>query len=127
MVILLMALIALVFKIWPAALVAIYSSDAEVLALAVPTVVVAGWLLIWDGAQGVLMGALRGAGDVWMPVIMHAVAFWLVGVPLAGLLVFRLGVGAPGLMLGMFGGVVAAALLLGSRFALVSRRPVVRL
>ncbi len=127
LVILLMALIALLFEIWPAALVAIYSSDAEVLALAVPTVVVAGWLLIWDGAQGVLMGALRGAGDVWMPVIMHAVAFWLVGVPLAGLLVFRLGVVAPGLMLGMFGGVVAAALLLGSRFALVSRRPVVRL
>ena len=127
LVILLMVLIVFLFEVWPEALAGIYSGDSEVLAVAVPTVMVAGWLLIWDGAQGVLMGALRGAGDVWMPVVMHAVSFWLVGVPLAGLLAFSLEVGAPGLMLGMFGGVVAAALLLGGRFAVVSRRPVKRL
>ncbi len=127
LVILLMALIAIVFEAWPEGLSAIYSSDPEVLAVTVPTVVVAGWLLIWDGAQGVLMGALRGAGDVWMPVVMHAISFWLIGVPLAAALAFGLEVGAPGLMLGMFGGVVAAALFLGSRFAVVARRPVRRL
>ena len=83
--------------------------------------------LVADGAQGVLMGALRGAGDVWVPTALHLCSFLGVMVPAAGWFALRTELGTPGLMLGTFCGVTLAAVLLAGRFQLLSRRPVKRL
>lgn len=113
-------------SLWPHAFGRIFTTDPAVLAIVGPTLVAAAFMLIPDGAQGVLMGALRGAGDVWIPSAMHLCSFTLVMTPAAWLLAVRLGYGAPGLMLGALAGVGVAALLLAGRFATISRRQVRR-
>ncbi len=122
-----MAAMAVVMALFPGSLVQIFTQDPVLLAIAVPTLLVAAATLITDGAQGVLMGALRGTGDVWIPSALHLCSFLLVMVPAAYGFAIWADIGTPGLMMGTFCGVTLAAVLLASRFHLVSKRPVARL
>ena len=122
-----MAAAAAAMSMWPHAFGRLFTDDPAVLALVGPILVAAAFMLIPDGAQGVLMSALRGTGDVWIPTGMHLCSFTLVMTPAAWLLALRFGFGAPGLMLGALCGVSLAALLLTVRFAAISRREVRRL
>jgi len=122
-----MAVLAVVVAIFPARLTGLFSADPLVLAIAVPTLLVAAVTLVPDGIQGVLMGALRGTGDVWIPTAMHLCSFAVVMIPGAALCAFHFGLGVPGLMLGTMFGVVVASVLLAARFRVVSRRDVRRL
>ena len=122
-----MALIGIVLALFPEAIVRIYSTDADVVAIAAATTLVSAFLLIFDGAQGVLMSALRSCGEVWTPVILHALSFWAVALPCAAWLGFQMNYGAPGLMGGMFAGVLLASVLLGLRFRYLTRRAIHRL
>ncbi|MSP67815.1 MAG: MATE family efflux transporter [Alphaproteobacteria bacterium] len=123
---LLMTAFALVFLIVPAPLAELYSTTPAVLAIAVPAMLVAAANLPFDGLQAVAMGALRGAGDVWMPLVLFLAAFWGVSVPLAYALAFGTDFGVAGLLGGLLGGVMTASLLLAVRFRLVGRRPLRR-
>ena len=122
-----MGVAAAAMSLWPHAVGGLFTSDPAVLALVGPTLVAAAFMLIPDGAQGVLMSALRGAGDVWIPTAMHLCSFTCVMTPAAYFFALELGLGAPGLMLGALCGVSVAALLLAARFATISRRAVRRL
>jgi MATE family multidrug resistance protein len=122
-----MAVMALIMAIFPETLGGIFTDDPALLAIVAPTLLVGAATLVADGAQGVLMGALRGAGDVWVPTALHLCSFLLVMVPAAGWFALRTDLGTPGLMLGTFCGVTLAAVLLAGRFHLLSRRPVNRL
>ena len=110
----------------PDLLARVYTGDAAVLAVAVPTIAIAALVLLGDGLQAVLMGCLRGAADVWAPVAIYIFAFWGLQVPLAYTLAVVQEGGAPTLMLGVLAGVTTAAVLLGLRFRTVARRPVTR-
>jgi MATE family multidrug resistance protein len=110
----------------PALLARIYTDDPTVLAIAVPTVAVTALVLLPDGVQGVTMGCLRGAADVWAPAVTYLIAFWGVQVPAGYLLGVVWGGGAPGLMLGALIGLTVASLLLSGRFWVISRRPIAR-
>ena len=101
---------------------AIYTRDAAVTAVALPVLAVLSFLVIFDGVQGVLMGALRGAADVILPTASFAIAFWGCAVPLCYFLGYRQGVGPLGLAWGLVAGLIVADILLGLRFAIVSRR-----
>ena len=111
----------------PETLVAFYSDDPAIAALAPAVLLVAGLLLVFDGGQGVLMGALRGTGDVWIPSMIQLMSFWLVMVPAATVFSFVFEWGAPGLMGAVMAGVFTAFLALSTRFSIVSRRAVQRL
>jgi MATE family multidrug resistance protein len=101
-----------------------YTPDAAVIAVASPVLAVLAVLVIFDGVQGVLMGALRGAGDVVVPTAIYAIAFAGCAIPLGYYLGFHQALGAIGLALGLVAGLVAAVVLLGLRFVAISRRPV---
>jgi multidrug resistance protein, MATE family len=122
-----MVLIGILFVLFPEQIVGVYTNDPGVIAIAAATLMVTALLLVFDGAQGVLMSVLRSCGEVWTPVVMHGLSFWAIAVPLAAWLAFSQDMGAPGLMLGMLAGVISAALLLGLRFRWLSRRPIRRL
>ena len=122
-----MSLVALLLLTASDRLAGLFSADPLVLAAAVPALTVAAGMVMADGAQGVLMGALRGAGDVWLPTLLHLLAFLLVMVPVAWLVTFPLDLGVPGLVGAAFSGVTLAALMLGWRFHWLSRRPIRRL
>jgi MATE family multidrug resistance protein len=100
----------------------LYSTDPAVLAVAAPCILIAAVAVVPDGLQGVLMGALRGAGDVWPATALYCVAFWGVMVPAGYLLGVTLGGGAPALVVAIFLGTVCASVLLGLRFRSVCRR-----
>ena len=118
---------AILINIFPFSLAGIFTDDPVLIAIIVPTLLVGSIILICDGAQGVLMGALRGAGDVWIPAALHLFAFLLVMVPTAGWLSLQTTLGTPGLMWGTLCGVTAAAILLAWRFHCISKRSIKRL
>ncbi len=104
----------------------IYSDDPAVVLVAAPLIFIAGFVLIFDGGQAVLMGALRGMADVWLPPVMQFVSWWGVAVPVAYVLAFPAGWGTPGLMWGFLAGALVSCSSLALRFTLVSRRSIRR-
>lgn len=123
---LLLASLGGVYYSIPQILAAIYTNDPAVATVAIPTISVAAFVLVPAGAQGVLMGALRGTADVWPAALLYFFSFWLLMIPLA----YVLGVveegGAPVLMIAVSIGCFTAALLLAVRFRVVARRAVAR-
>jgi MATE family multidrug resistance protein len=123
-VILLMMGIGLALHFLRRDIIAIYTSDRVVATAALPVLAVLSFLIIFDGVQGVLMGALRGTADVLLPTLCYALAFWGCAVPLCYHLGYRRGAGALGLAWGLMAGCILASILLGIRFAIVARRPI---
>ena len=119
-----MAALAIAFFTLPGPLAAIYASDPGILAVAVPTLLVAALVLVPDGVQAVLMGALRGTADVWPAAGLYLVSFWLVMVPCGYYLGVVRGGGAPAIMQGVLVGCVLASVLLSWRFLAVTRRAI---
>ena len=107
-------------------LTAIYTSEPAVAAIAAPTVLVAAFVLLPDGAQGVLMGALRGASDVWPATFLYLLSFWGVMIPTGYVLGVLENHGAPGLMTAVLASTLCAMILLGIRFHRVTRRAIKR-
>jgi MATE family multidrug resistance protein len=105
-------LIIFIFPEWVAGL---YTDDAEVIMAAVPLLVAAAFLQIFDATYITAQGALRGFKDVNGP-LMISFSFWAVGLPAAWGLGWGLNWGAPGLWWGMIAGVAATAVLLIWRF-----------
>jgi multidrug resistance protein, MATE family len=112
---------ALVLAVAAEPIVGLYTPDPTVIALAVPIFALVGIMTIADGAQGVLMGALRGTGDVLIPGIIYGLAFWAVSVPMGYGLAIMSGHGLASLFWSLFAGLVVASLLLALRFRAVSR------
>jgi len=104
----------------------IYSTDPAVIAVAVPLIGITGFLLLFDGVQGVLMGALRGAANVWLPTATQLGAYWGVAFPVGYVLAFVVGLGPSGLIWGLTSGLFVAAGLLAWRFHTIARRPIAR-
>ncbi len=120
------AAFGVVFRAVPELLAAVYTGEPAVAAVAIPTIGVAALVLVLDGTQGVLIGALRGVADVWPATLLYFVSFWLVMAPLGYVLGVVLGGGAPALMAAVGIGCAIAAASLAARFHVVSRRAVVR-
>ncbi|MCA9634326.1 MAG: MATE family efflux transporter [Myxococcales bacterium] len=111
-----MSLGALAFLTLPAPLSRIITDQTEVVAAAVPLLLVAAVFQIFDGAQAVLAGALRGAGDTTLPLVLNLAGYYLVGTPVGLGLAFWGGYGAVGLWWGLSSGLTCVALSLGWRF-----------
>ena len=107
-----MVVTAAAFLAAPGFLARVYTSDAEVLAVAVVLLPIAGIFLVADGLQAVAAGVLRGAGDTRSPFIFNALGFWVFGIPISIVLAFPLGMGAEGLWWGLAAGLGAVAILL---------------
>lgn len=62
---------------------------------------VAAFFQLFDGVQGVAIGALRGTGDTRTPMITHLVCDWCVGLPVAWYFCFHRQWGVVGLWIGL--------------------------
>ncbi|HEX3065015.1 MAG TPA: MATE family efflux transporter [Dongiaceae bacterium] len=107
-----------------AGIAGVYSVDAAVIEAALPALTVISILVIFDGVQGVLMGALRGTGDVLFPMAGYLIAFWGCALPLCYYWGYRQAAGAVGIVEGLTAGLVVICSLLGGRFYIVARRRV---
>ncbi|GAB5470168.1 MAG: MATE family efflux transporter [Rhodospirillales bacterium] len=92
------------------------STDLEVIALAVPMFVTMAFIQFADGLQSIALGALRGQTDNRIPNAITISVYWAVALPLAYAVGFVLDLGPSGVLAGYAIGVLAAALILQSRF-----------
>lgn len=103
----------------PGPIIGLYTSDPAVTSGAVTLLFYAALFQLSDGTQVAAAGALRGLKDTRVPMLITALAYWGVGMPVGWALAFPGALGPRGMWVGMiFGLTVAAALLVGR---LVSR------
>ncbi len=107
-----MCISALVFLAIPGFLARVYTIDAGVIAIASVLIPIAGVFQVFDGLQVVSIGVLRGVGDTRSPMIIAAIGYWLVGLPVSAYLGLRAGMGAEGLWWGLVVGLAAVSVTL---------------
>ncbi|WP_374425617.1 MATE family efflux transporter [Paracoccus sp. (in: a-proteobacteria)] len=110
-----------VFVLFPRQLVGLYldSSDPEtpvLIGIATGLMFYAALFQLTDAMQVIGLGLLRGVQDTRVPMIIAAISYWLVGMPIAYGLAFVAGLGPAGLWLGLVAGLTVAAILLMRRF-----------
>ena len=88
----------------------VYSPDLAVVSAGATLLLVAAVFQLFDGLQVVATGALRGAGNTRVPMLVNLFGYWALGLPLGGWLSFRLNMGA----IGMWVGLCLALVLIGS-------------
>ena len=94
---------------------------AAVVSLAASFLIFGAMFQIFDGAQAVAAGMLRGMHDTTWPMIYAAIGYWGIGLPLGAILAFSLGLRGYGIWLGLCAGLSIVATLLITRWIRVSR------
>ena len=117
-----MTVTALVFVICNQWLPWIVTSDLQVIAIAAQLLLIAAIFQLFDGAQVIGLGILRGMGDVNVPTIITFLAYWVVGLPLGYWLGLHLGLGATGVWYGLVAGLGVASVLLYLRFTSTTKK-----
>jgi len=111
----LMLLCAIIFLVAPERLIGLYTKDPELRALGASLLFYAALFQLFDGAQVAGFCILRGASDTRVPMFLAGLAYWIVGVPVAWFLAFRLLERPEGIWMGMVVGLLIAAVLLALR------------
>ncbi|MFA6962100.1 MAG: MATE family efflux transporter [Opitutaceae bacterium] len=111
-----MSVSAVVFSLAGSWLAGGFVHDPEVVALAVRLLVVAAIFQLFDGAQVIGSGALRGLSDVRVPAMFSFIAYWLLAIPGGYLLGLHTTVGAVGIWIGLASGLAVTAVLMAWRF-----------
>lgn len=109
------------FELFPRQLVSLYLDVSHpetpaIIAMASGLLFYAGIFQLADAMQVVALGFLRGVQDTRVPMVIAAISYWVVGIPVAYGLAFALGIGPAGLWLGLVAGLCVAAVLLMRRF-----------
>jgi MATE family multidrug resistance protein len=117
----------LILLIWPQALVGIFldSGDAmfaEVMALALPMMVLTALFQVPDGLQAIAMSILRGLNDTRVPGTIAIASFWITGVGAGAVFGFTFGMGPTGVWGGLALGLTVAAIILSLRMRRAMRR-----
>ena len=119
-----MLLLSTPLYFFPGLVAHLFSQDATVIAMTAGVLILMPIIFPTDGGQNAAISALRGAGDKWVPTILHLVSYICVMIPTGYYLTFVVGLGVAGL----FWGIVIASLVavsgLAIRFAIVSGRPI---
>jgi MATE family multidrug resistance protein len=116
-----MTVTALIFTFGNHLLPWVYTSDKSVIPIAAQLLILAGVFQLFDGAQVVGLGILRGMGDVNIPTVITFLAYWVVGLPVGYVLGISLNLGINGVWYGLVLGLAVSAILLYFRFKIISK------
>jgi MATE family multidrug resistance protein len=100
----------------------LYTPQLEVVNAGAMLLVVAAVFQLFDGLQVVATGALRGAGNTRVPMLVNLVGYWAVGLPLGAYLCFRRGGGAVGMWVGLCLALVVIGIVLVGVWSRLIRR-----
>ncbi|MDA9008622.1 MATE family efflux transporter [Alphaproteobacteria bacterium] len=122
-----MGLAAAIYMTWgsaiPALLLDTSSPDSQpVIAYAAAFFFIAAFFQLGDGLQAVASRALRGMEDTTVPLCIAAFGYWAVGALSGYVLAFHLDYGAEGIWVGLAFGLTVTAVLMVSRFLILSKR-----
>ncbi len=121
-----MAVSGAVMLSMPVRIASWFTSDPAVIGVAASLIPIAGVFQVFDGAQAVGGGLARGMGDTTVPMLLHLLGFWAIGIPLSVLLGFGLHRGGPGIWWGLTAGLLCAAVLQAWRVERRLRRDIGR-
>ncbi len=107
-----MAVAALLFIVMPRPILEIYSRDERVLRLGAHILLIVAAFEIFDGAQSVASGVLRGLGETRIPMVLNFIGYWLFGLPLGAVLCFEMRWGLSGLWTGLTVALITIAVLM---------------
>ncbi len=116
----------LVFLLFPYELAALFSNDEAVRVATVPLLRIAAVFQLSDAVQAVAAGALRGAGATRFTFVANVIGHYAIGLPVAVVLCFSLGMGAAGLWWGLSFGLTGVAFAQALRFRALTSRQVSR-
>jgi MATE family multidrug resistance protein len=116
-----MALMGLLLMAAPRSLVYLFldesdPANAPVIALAVSFVGIAALFQIFDGAQAVGAGMLRGLHDTTVPMLYAACGYWVIGLGVGLALAFGAGWRGLGIWVGLASGLAVVSVLMLSRW-----------
>lgn len=123
-----MSAASVMFFTFPRTIVSLYvnlsdPANGPVVEVAVALLGLAAIFQVFDGVQVTATGALRGIADTRIPMIVAFLSYWGVGLAAAYTLAFRVGLGPEGVWWGLVLGLAVAAILLLSRFTVLSADP----
>jgi MATE family multidrug resistance protein len=107
-----MLAIALVFFLLPGPLLRAFTSEARVIDIGIALLAIAAAFQLFDGAQAVATGILRGIGDTRTAMVINVIGHWVFGLPAGYTLCFVAGWGVAGLWIGLSIGLVFVATIL---------------
>jgi len=121
----------LIFLLFPTYIVASFldasnPKNFEVLALAASYLGIAGAFQLVDGAQVLMVAALRGLSDTRIPMLVAIFGYWGVGLGTAYLAGFVLDLRGIGIWLGLASGLAFVSVVLTIRFAMREKLGLVR-
>ena len=97
------------------------TNDPEVFAIAVTMFLTIAFTQFADGLQSTALGALRGLVDIRVPTLITLSAYWLIALPAAYWLGFRMELGPNGVWIGYGMGIFIAAIALQLRLWMKTR------
>ncbi|MGQ0502970.1 MAG: MATE family efflux transporter [Panacagrimonas sp.] len=100
----------------PGVIVTLYTDVQSLAEPAVRFLQYAAIFQVFDCIQATSNGALRGIKDTRHPMVVTFIAYWIIGMPLAGALAFWGGQGPDGIWYGFIAALVVAAAGLSLRF-----------
>ncbi len=107
-----MTVAAVVLFAMPRTIAGWFTPDLAVREISVGLLYVAALFQLSDGVCVAAIGALRGAGDTRTPMIWNLLGYWLLALPLAWLLAFRLDIGAFGIWIGLCAGMILISVVM---------------
>jgi MATE family multidrug resistance protein len=116
------SLSALGMWLFAPSLVKLYTDDGTVLAIASGLLSLAAIFQWSDALQVSLSGALRGLKDTQIPMVISAIAYWLLGFPSGFYLAEIANLGVRGYWIGIIIGLSTAAIMLLVRWILLNRK-----
>ncbi|MFD2146858.1 MATE family efflux transporter [Mucilaginibacter antarcticus] len=116
-----MSVTALIFTFGNHLLPWIYTSDYSVISIAAQLLIIAAIFQLFDGAQVVGLGILRGMGDVNIPTFITFLAYWVLGLPIGYFFGIHLKQGVNGVWYGLVIGLAVSAILLFIRYKIISK------
>ncbi|MEZ4684593.1 MAG: MATE family efflux transporter [Bacteroidia bacterium] len=97
------------------------AQQQEVLEMASGLMLLAALFQIFDGAQAVGLGILRGIQDTFIPTLITFVIYWIIALPLAGLFAFVFDWGLNGVWIALVLSLVLAGTMHTWRFSMKTR------
>jgi multidrug resistance protein, MATE family len=99
----------------------IFTQDAQIVALSVHLLLFAASFQFFDGLQVACLGILRGFHDITVPMILVALAYWAVALPMGYMMAFHWGFGVDGIWYALLLGLFLVSMILFVRIRLKMR------
>lgn len=96
-----MTLCAFIFFLFPENIIGIFTKDLGLIKVCVPILILAGIFQIFDGIQVSFGGAFKGLKKTNIVMLGDFVAYWLIGLPLGGVLAFKYHMNLYGFWIGL--------------------------